>query len=135
MNLSDYQRINKIYEHASRLHKYVIDNNISREAILTDYTLQWLVTTPLYNMGEQAYNLSSEYKSEHNEIPWRKISGLRHLLIHDYDGTNWNMIVEVVFDELPVLITQLEGLLVIQGENFTDPAHKRAGAGDIGGEF
>lgn len=37
-----------------------------------------------------------------------RISGLRHRLIHDYDGTNWNIIVDVVFEELPVLIAQLE---------------------------
>ncbi len=36
------------------------------------------------------------------------ISGLRHRLVHDYDGTNWNIIVEVIFDELPVLIEQLK---------------------------
>lgn len=34
-----------------------------------------------------------------------------NLLLHDYDGTNWNIIVDVVFDELPVLIGQLEELL------------------------
>ncbi len=40
-----------------------------------------------------------------------RISGLRHRLIHDYDGTNWNIIVDVVFEELPVLIAQLEKLI------------------------
>ena len=31
------------------------------------------------------------------------ISGLRHRLVHDYDGTNWQMIVEVVFEDIPAL--------------------------------
>lgn len=70
--------------------------------------MQWLVTTPLYNIGEHVYNLSSEYKKTHGEIQWSMISGLRHRLVHDYDGTNWNIIVEVIFDELPVLIEQLK---------------------------
>ena len=39
------------------------------------------------------------------------IAGLRHRLVHDYDGTNWNIIVNVVFEELPVLIAQLEKLI------------------------
>jgi len=111
MKYSDQQRINKIYEYASRLNKYVRDNNIARDTLLTDFSLQWLVTTPLYNIGEHAYNLSSEYKSEHSEIPWPMVSGLRHRLVHDYDGINWNMIVEVVFDELPILVEQLEKLI------------------------
>ncbi len=111
MKYSDQQRINKIYEYASRLNQYVQDNNIAREALLTDFSLQWLVTTPLYNIGEHAYNISSEYKAEHSEIPWPMVSGLRHRLVHDYDGTNWNMIVEVVFDELPILVEQMEKLI------------------------
>ena len=111
MKYSDQQRINKIYEYASRLNKYVRDNNIARDTLLTDFSLQWLVTTPLYNIGEHAYNLSSEYKSEHSEIPWPMVSGLRHRLVHDYDGINWNMIVEVVFDELPILVEKLEKLI------------------------
>ena len=36
------------------------------------------------------------------------ISGLRHRLVHDYDGTNWNVIVDVVFEEIPVLVKLLE---------------------------
>ena len=76
--------------------------------------MQWLVTTPLYNIGEHAYNLSSEYKAEHNDVPWSMIAGLRHRLVHDYDGTNWNMIADVVLEEIPVLLNQLR-LLVSAG--------------------
>ena len=38
-------------------------------------------------------------------------AGLRHRLVHDYDGTNWNIIAEVVFEELPVLVEQIGALL------------------------
>jgi uncharacterized protein with HEPN domain len=40
------------------------------------------------------------------------ISGLRHRLVHDYDGTNWNIIANVVFEELPVFIEQLQKLML-----------------------
>lgn len=39
------------------------------------------------------------------------ISGLRHRLVHDYEGTNWQMIVEVVFEDMPALLVQLEKLV------------------------
>ena len=111
MKYSDEQRIKKIYENAVRLHKYIMENNIKKKDLLTSLPLQWLVTTPLYNIGEHVYNLSNEYKEEHSEIPWWMISGLRHRLVHDYDGTNWNIIADVVFEELPVLIQKLEKLM------------------------
>ena len=39
------------------------------------------------------------------------ISGLRHRLVHDYEGTNWQIIVEVVFEDIPALLVQLEKLV------------------------
>ncbi|MCI5911724.1 MAG: DUF86 domain-containing protein [Oscillospiraceae bacterium] len=39
------------------------------------------------------------------------ISGLRHRLVHDYDGTNWSIISDVVFEELPLLISQIQQLI------------------------
>lgn len=39
------------------------------------------------------------------------VAGLRHRLVHDYDGTNWNIIAEVVFEELPALLEQLKELM------------------------
>lgn len=111
MKYSDQQRVQKIYAKAVELYEYIIGHQIKKEDLLTETPLQWLVTTPLYNIGEQVYNLSNEYKEKHHEIQWAMIAGLRHRLIHDYDGTNWNIIAEVVFEELPVLIGQLKNLV------------------------
>lgn len=57
------------------------------------------------------YNLSDKYKEAYNEIQWVMIAGLRHRLIHDYDVTNWNIIANVIFEELPVLIVQFGKLV------------------------
>lgn len=111
MKYSDEQRIQKIYENSDKLQKYIKEHGVTKNELLNDYALQWLVTTPLYNIGEHVYYLSDEYKAAHPEIQWFMIAGLRHRLVHDYDGTNWNIIADVVFDELPVLIDQIKELL------------------------
>ena len=111
MNYTDEQRIQKIYEKAVQLNTYLTQNNVAEEQLLSEYSLQWLVTTPLYNIGEHAYYLSDEFKSQHNEIEWNMIAGLRHRLVHDYEGTNWKIIAKVVLEEIPVLINQLKELM------------------------
>lgn len=111
MKYSDKQRIQKICEYAEKLLTHINQNDISKESLLNNYALQWLVTTPLYNIGEQVYALSDEYKIMHSDIPWSMISGLRHRLVHNYDGTNWNIIAEVVFEEIPILLDQLKKLI------------------------
>ena len=111
MKYTDQQRLEKIYDNATKLHNYIIENNITKDQLLREETLQWLVTTPLYNIGEHAYYLSDEYKEKHHEILWNLMAELRHRLVHDYDGTNWNIIADVVFEDLPELITKLKEFL------------------------
>lgn len=108
MKYSDEERIKKILEYSRKLEDYVSKHRVTKKDLINEYSLQWLVTTPLYNIGEHAYMLSAEYKSKHAEIQWSMISGLRHRLVHDYDGTNWNIIADIVFEEIPILIKQIE---------------------------
>lgn len=114
MKYSDEQRIQKIYKNAVKLYEYILGHQIKKEDLLREFSLQWLVTTPLYNIGEHVYYLSNEYKETHKEIQWAMIAGLRHRLIHDYDGTNWNIIADVVLDELPIFISQLEKICLME---------------------
>ena len=51
MNYTDEQRIQKIYEKAVQLNTYLTHNNVAEEQLLSEYSLQWLVTTPLYNIS------------------------------------------------------------------------------------
>ena len=78
---------------------------------MEDTFFQWAVTTPQYNIGEQVYMLSPEFKTEHSVIPWGVVSGLRHRLVHDYEGINWSIIVEVVFDEMDDFVKSIERLI------------------------
>jgi len=111
MKYSDLQRVQKIHDYALKLQKIIAERQITREKLMQDTGDQWLVTTPLYNIGEHVYKLSDEFKETHDSVPWIAIENLRHRLVHDYDGTNWSMITDVVFEELPLLIEQLERIM------------------------
>ena len=107
MKYSDEQRIGKILVTGNKLMAFIRDRRLTAEDIMKDETLQWAITTPLYNIGEQVYQLSKPYKAARPDIPWLMIAGLRHRLVHDYESTNWSLICEVVFRELPELIEKL----------------------------
>ena len=110
MKYTDEQRIEKIKDIVNKLIKYIEDSNLTRKMVAEDETVRWTLTTPLYNIGEHAYNLSPEFKKQHNEIPWSKISGLRHRLVHDYDDTNWDIVNDIIFVVIPQFQKQLKEL-------------------------
>ena len=110
MKYSDEQRIEKIRELIDKLLEYLKKNDITREVVAADETVRWTITTPLYNIGEHAYNLSSAFKEKNKTIPWTKISGLRHRLVHDYEDTNWDIVNQIIFETIPEFKNQLEDI-------------------------
>ena len=112
MKYSDLQRIEKIKDYTKKLLAFLKDQNITREQVLCDETVRWTITIPLYNIGEHTYYLSDEFKKKYPDIPWGKISGLRHRLVHDYDNTNWSIINDILFIVLPDFWQQIEHIAV-----------------------
>lgn len=100
MKKSDKERLKKIVSTWEILSEQMQKRGITSDLLLNDEFSQWAVTTPLYNIGEQVYQLSAELKKNYPEQPWNMAAGLRHRLIHDYDGINWSIIVEVVFEDM-----------------------------------
>ena len=52
MKYSDNDRLIKILEKGRELQKYLQDNSVTSDDLINTVSLQWLVTTPLYNIGE-----------------------------------------------------------------------------------
>lgn len=48
--------------------------------------------------------------SEHPEIAWSKIRGLRNVVVHEYDTLDWRLVWDTVHRDLPTLIAQIDQL-------------------------
>lgn len=64
MKYSDEQRIDKILEYCEKLMQYIEHSQIDRSVIEENYSVQWAITTPLYNIGGHAYYLTNEFKEK-----------------------------------------------------------------------
>jgi uncharacterized protein with HEPN domain len=73
--------------------------------------VQYAVARALEIVGEAANRISSEFQEAHPEIPWRKMVGLRNVLIHEYGEIDHALVWTVVQEHLPILMTQIEPLL------------------------
>lgn len=62
-------------------------------------------------IGEAAYRISRTFKSAHPSIPWGKIEGFRHHLVHDYFAVDYDAVWRVATEHVLILIPQLEQLL------------------------
>lgn len=111
MKKSDNERIKKIIDIWSSLQLQIKEHSITKENLLNDEFLQWAVTTTLYNIGEQVYKISDDTKKQYPDIIWSIVAGLRHRLVHDYEGINWSIIVEVIFDEMDDFVNSIKQII------------------------
>ena len=62
-------------------------------------------------IGEAARRVPQGLRACYPAIDWPRIVGLRNRLIHEYDRVNLNLLRQIIVNELPPLIEQLERTL------------------------
>ena len=77
----DRQRLQDILEAIELIEKYA---SKGRAAFEQDELIQIWFLRHLQIIGEASRALSDNIRESHPEIPWAKIIGMRHILVHNY---------------------------------------------------
>ena len=83
----------------------------TRAELDSDRQLNLSLVRLLEIVGEAAGRVPLEERASHPDIPWPEIVGLRNRLIHGYDSVDFDILWQIVSDDLPPLIAALEGAL------------------------
>ncbi len=73
-----------------------------------DLKTQLAVTRELEIIGEASKRLPEAFKNDHNDIPWKKITGMRDFLIHDYLDIDLEIVWKAVIEDIQQLKQALE---------------------------
>jgi uncharacterized protein with HEPN domain len=65
----------------------------------------------IQTFGEAARRVSPEFRQAHPQVPWKKIVGMRHKVVHDYLHVNYDIVWTVATENLPPLLAELERLV------------------------
>ncbi|HUT28789.1 MAG TPA: DUF86 domain-containing protein [Sedimentisphaerales bacterium] len=92
--------IEDILDSIAKIEQYT--STMDEQGFLADTQVQDAVLRRLEIMGEAAKNIPQAIRDKYPQIPWKKIAGLRDILIHAYFGVNvrraWKMARRDIFE-------------------------------------
>lgn len=115
MRQPDYTWIADILIAARKIRRAA--DGLSREEFEADEYRVLSVERLLITIGEAAKQVSVEFKAQHPEIPWRKMAGMRDLVVHAYRDINPDEIWSAVSTSVPALIDAAEPLVPSEPED------------------
>jgi uncharacterized protein with HEPN domain len=92
----------------ARIREYVPKD---RHAFFGDTQCQDAVMRNLAVIGEAVKKLPASIRSQHPEVPWKDIAGMRDVLIHDYVSVDITLVGDTVQRDLPILGAAVTALL------------------------
>ena len=104
--IKDRGRIEHMLEMATQLQETIARHNL--DEIKKDPILFYGLTKMIEIIGEAAYKLTLEFKQKNPELPWRKIIGMRHILVHGYYSVSPELLWDVIQNDIPPMIPILK---------------------------
>lgn len=108
-NNRDLESIIDIQKAAQRIVRF--SQGLEKKDLLNDEKELSALLYQITIIGEATKRLSQDYRQQHPEIPWRNLAGMRDVLVHEYDQIDLDIVWNVVCQEIPTLLTQLQSLI------------------------
>ena len=92
---------------------FIINNseNLKYEQFIDDEILKRAFVRSIEIIGEAVKNLPDSIKSKSVDIEWKEIAGMRDRLIHNYFAIDFEIVWDVVQNEIPTLKEKIEKII------------------------
>ena len=101
--------LNDILKSIQKIQKYTKGKTYD-DFIQNDLLVDGVVRN-LEVIGEAVKNIPASFRKKYSSIEWRKIAGLRDILIHEYFGIDYEILWDIVKNKIPELENQMKEII------------------------
>jgi uncharacterized protein with HEPN domain len=101
--------LDDILIHARKASEFIA--GVSREAFATDDKTRFAVIRALEVIGEAARSVPPDVCQRFPQIPWRRMVGMRNVLLHNYMGVDHQVVYDTATVFIPALIAELPAVI------------------------
>jgi uncharacterized protein with HEPN domain len=98
-----------IVESIRKIRSYTV--SFSLQTFSSDAKTFDAVIRNLEIIGEAIKGVPEDVRSRYTDVEWKKIAGLRDILIHEYFGVDMEIVWDIIQNKLPVLESQIKRML------------------------
>ena len=107
--LSDSDRLRHMFDFAVKAREF--SKNRKRGYLDKDELFALAMARLLEMLGEAASRVSRDFQERHQQISWKPIIGMRNRLTHGYDTLDYDIIWDILKEDLAPLIRSLKKIL------------------------
>ena len=98
-----------ILEAIEKIRRYTA--GFSQDALRKDDKTLDAVVRNLEVIGEAVKKVPAKIRAKHSQVDWKKIAGLRDILIHEYFGIDVEIIWDIIDHKLPILEREVKKIV------------------------
>jgi uncharacterized protein with HEPN domain len=96
------------------IEKIEVYTSVSKDAFMEQSHWQDATIRQLEVIGEATKNISMALRNQYPGTPWKRIAGLRDVLIHHYMGVDLSAVWEITQKDIPTLKQDVTAILEVE---------------------
>ena len=98
-------------EHIRQAMRFLLEHVHAKEDMEKDVVLRYAVERNFAVIGEAAKRVPESVRKENPQIPWKEMTGMRDMIIHEYDEIDLNEVWGTIERDIPKALEGIDRLL------------------------